>query len=159
ADNPERRRACILLWMDGGPSQTDTFSLKPGHPNGGLFKEIDTKAPGVRISEHLPRIGQFMDKMAIIRTMDTRAENDHPQGAHLLHTGYARRGPIRYPTLGSIVAREIGQVAATLPNFVSIAPERSVAPEAYHAGFLGPRYAPLIIGETSDYSREQVLDV
>ena len=47
-------KACILLWMQGGPSQTDTFDLKPGHANGGTFTEIQTAAPGVRISQHLP---------------------------------------------------------------------------------------------------------
>ncbi len=40
ARDPNRRRSCILLWMNGGPSQTDTFDLKPGHANGGPFKEI-----------------------------------------------------------------------------------------------------------------------
>src|SRR5262247_2598449 len=56
AASPTRGRSCILLWMSGGPSQTDTFDLKPGHANGGTFKEIETAAPGVRISEHLPGI-------------------------------------------------------------------------------------------------------
>src|SRR4051812_49128617 len=56
ASNPQRKRACILLWMMGGPSQMDTFDLKPGHANGGPIKEIDTKAPGLKISEHLPKL-------------------------------------------------------------------------------------------------------
>src|ERR1700748_3736478 len=59
------RRHCILLWMNGGPSQLDTFDLKPGHANGGPFKEADTSVPGIRISEHLPKIASFMDRMAI----------------------------------------------------------------------------------------------
>src|SRR5262249_6398556 len=50
AADPRRRRSCILLWMNGGPSQTDTFDMKPGHENGGLFKEIPTNVPGIRIS-------------------------------------------------------------------------------------------------------------
>src|SRR5439155_26936609 len=50
----KRKRACILLWMTGGPSQMDTFDLKPGHANGGPFTAMDTSAPGVRISDHLP---------------------------------------------------------------------------------------------------------
>src|SRR5262245_64168526 len=54
ARRPDRRRACILLWMSGGPSQIDTFDLKPGHANGGTFKEIETAVPGIKISEHLP---------------------------------------------------------------------------------------------------------
>src|SRR5678815_5583278 len=69
AAHPARKRACILLWMNGGPSQMDTFDLKPGHKNGGPYKEISTAVPGVRISEHLPKIAKHMDRMAIIRAM------------------------------------------------------------------------------------------
>src|SRR5438132_1251844 len=64
ANNPQRRRACILLWMNGGPSQTDTFDLKPGNANGGPFRETQTSVPGIRISEHLPRLAQQMQDMA-----------------------------------------------------------------------------------------------
>jgi len=153
AGNPQRRKACILLWMAGGPSHTDTWSLKPEHANGGLFKEIDTAAPGVRISEHLPKIARHMDKMAIIRTMSTGKANDHHLGSHVLHTGYEHGGPIQYPTLGSIVSKETGAADATLPNFVSIAPARFVLPEAYQPGFLGLKYAPLIVGDIKDERR------
>src|SRR5258708_16576137 len=72
AKHPLRRRSCILLWMNGGPSQTDTFDLKPGHANGGPFKEIATNAPGLKISEHLPKIAKFGNKMAVIRSMTTK---------------------------------------------------------------------------------------
>src|SRR5947208_5816358 len=72
ATNPQRKRSCILLWMNGGPSQMDTFDLKPGHANGGPFKEIQTSAPGLKISEHLPKIARFGDKMAIVRSMSTK---------------------------------------------------------------------------------------
>src|SRR5262245_52991374 len=72
AAHPERRRACILLWMNGGPSQTDTFDLKPGHPNGGTFRPIQTSVPGIQISEHLPRLAQQMRDIAIIRGMSSR---------------------------------------------------------------------------------------
>ncbi len=58
ATHPQRRRSCILLWMNGGPSQMDTFDLKPGHANGGPFKEIETSVPGLKISEHLPQARQ-----------------------------------------------------------------------------------------------------
>src|ERR1041384_2337923 len=66
ANDPNRRRACILLWMNGGPSQMDTFDLKPGHENGGPYKEISTSVPGIRISEHLPKVARNMEHMAII---------------------------------------------------------------------------------------------
>ena len=54
--DPQRKRSCILLWMSGGPSQMDTFDLKPGHANGGPFKEVATSVAGIRISEHLPKL-------------------------------------------------------------------------------------------------------
>ena len=76
AKNPQRKKACILLWMTGGPSQMDTFDLKPGHANGGPFQERQTSAPGLKISEHLPKIAQFGDKMAVIRGMSTK-EGEH----------------------------------------------------------------------------------
>src|SRR5471030_274995 len=150
ATNPQRRRSCILLWMNGGPSQMDTFDLKPGHANGGPYRETQTNVPGIRISEHLPRIAQHMDKMAIIRTMNTR-EGDHGRGTFYLRSGYLPQGPIQYPTLGSLVSKEIGAPDLPLPSFVSIAPYRQFSPAAFGSGFLGPQHAPLIVGETSNF--------
>jgi hypothetical protein len=146
ADHPQRRRACILLWMTGGPSQMDTFDLKPGHRNGGPYREIPTSVPGIRISEHLPRLAARMNDLVLIRSMSTR-ESDHGQGTFYLHTGYLARGGIQYPTLGSLVSKELGSEEAALPNFVSIAPSRVFNPAAYGPGFLGPRYAPLLVGD------------
>src|SRR5438477_4958947 len=116
ADDPRRRRSCILLWMNGGPSQIDTFDLKPGHANGGPYQEIQTNVPGIRISEHLPRVARHMDRMAIIRAMSTR-EGDHGRGTFYLRSGYLPQGPIQYPTLGSLVAKEIGATDLPLPSF------------------------------------------
>src|SRR6201996_7856808 len=82
-DDPRRRRACILLWMNGGPSQTDTFDLKPGHANGGEFKEVATSVPGLRFSEHLPKLGKFGDQLAVVRSLTTK-EGDHGRGTHLV---------------------------------------------------------------------------
>jgi hypothetical protein len=146
AAHPRRRKSCILLWMTGGPSQTDTFDPKPGHANGGEFKAIETAVPGIRISEHLPRLAMQMKDIAIIRSMSTR-EGDHGRATFNLRTGYQQMGPIRYPTLGSLVAKELGSDDAELPNFVSIAPSRGFNPAAFGPGFLGPQYAPLIVGE------------
>jgi hypothetical protein len=145
AKNPQRKRACILLWMSGGPSQMDTFDLKPGHANGGEFKEIATNAPGMKISEHLPKIAKFGDRMAIVRSMSTK-EGDHGRATFLMRTGYLPQGPIQYPTLGALVSKELGSDESDLPNFVSIAPERFLSPGAFGSGFLGPQYAPLIVG-------------
>jgi hypothetical protein len=146
ASDPRRRTACILLWMTGGPSQIDTFDPKPGHANGGLFKPIETAVPGIQISEHLPKLARQMKDMAIIRSMSTK-EGDHSRATFNMRTGYNQAGPIHYPTLGSLVSKELGSDDAELPNFVSIAPVRAFNPAAFSPGFLGPRYAPLIVGE------------
>jgi hypothetical protein len=146
AADPKRRRSCILLWMNGGPSQLDTFDLKPGHPNGGPFQEIETAVPGIKISEHLPKIAKLADHLAIIRSMSTK-EADHGRATYTMRTGHAPGGPIQYPALGSLVAKELEPPDAELPSFVSIAPFRFLSPAAYGSGFLGPRYAPLIVGE------------
>jgi hypothetical protein len=150
AADPKRQRSCILLWMDGGPSQMDTFDLKPGHANGGPFREMDTAVPAIRISEHLPQLARYMDRLALVRSM-TSKEGDHDLANYFVHAGYLKRGQIKYPTIGALVAKETGTENADLPAFVSIAPGSPLSP-AQAAGFLGPRYAPLFVGggDTSD---------
>jgi hypothetical protein len=148
AGDPNRRKSVILLWMNGGPSQMDTFDLKPGHPNGGSFREIQTSVPGIRISEHLPRVARNMQDMAIIRSMNTR-EGDHGRATFYLRTGYLPQGPIQYPTLGSLISKELGAEDHPLPNFVSIAPYRIFSPTAWGPGFLGPQYAPLLVADNA----------
>jgi hypothetical protein len=144
----EAPRACIMLWMAGGPSQTDTFDLKPGHANGGPVQEIDTAAPGVRISEYLPGLATQMQDVAIVRSLTT-TEGDHDRGTRLMMTGYRPGGAnIDYPVLGSIVAKQLGRADQELPNFISISPFRFAN---LGAGFLGPDYAPLTVsGQSND---------
>jgi hypothetical protein len=150
ARNPQRKRACILLWMSGGPSQIDTFDMKPGHANGGEFKEIATSAPGIKISEHLPGVARQMDRMAIVRSMSTK-EGDHGRATFLMRTGYLPQGPIQYPAFGALVSKELGSDDNDLPNFISIAPQRFLSPGAFDSGFLGPQYAPLIVGDSNAF--------
>jgi hypothetical protein len=146
--SPQRKRSCILLWMNGGPSQMDTFDLKPGHANGGPFQAIQTSVPGLRISEHLPKLAQLADHLALVRSMSTK-EGDHGRASYFLRTGYMPQGQVRYPTLGSLVAKELADEAADLPSFVSIAPYRFLNQAAYEPGFLGHEFAPLIVGESN----------
>ena len=143
--DPGRKMSCILLWMTGGPSQVDTFDPKPEHENGGPFKAIETAVPGIRLAEHLPGLAREAKDLAIIRSMST-GEGDHGRATYLLRTGYLPQGQVRFPTLGSIVANEFDD-ASDLPRFVSIAPYRAFNPSAFGSGFLGPRFAPLIVGE------------
>jgi hypothetical protein len=123
----------------------DTFDLKPGQANGGPFREIATAVPGIRISEHLPRVARNLNDLAIVRSMSTR-EADHGRATYQMRTGYPPSGEIQYPTLGSLFSKELGQPGAELPNFVSIAPYPFFSPAAYAPGFLGPQYGPLVLG-------------
>ncbi len=145
-ESPTRKRACILLWMSGGPSQIDTFDPKPGHENGGPTKAIDTSVPGIQIAENLPKLAQLMQHVAVVRSITTK-EGDHSRATHFVRTGSLPEGPIRYPTIGSLFSKELGDPAADLPNFVSVAPNRFLSPAAFGPGFLGPQYAPLFVGE------------
>ncbi|MEZ6061087.1 MAG: DUF1501 domain-containing protein [Planctomycetaceae bacterium] len=144
----EPGRACILLWMGGGPSQLDTFDPKPNHRNGGPVKAIDTAVPGIRISEYLPELAKQMNDMVLLRGM-TSKEGDHGRASQLMLTGYRPLEAVRYPSLGALIARELGRPDSELPNFVSISPFRFGGVGG--PGFLGPKYAPLTVsGNSSD---------
>src|SRR5262249_3217440 len=139
--------------------QIDTFDLKPGHPNGGPYKEIATAVPGIKISEHLPKIANHMKDMVLIRSMSTK-EGDHGRATHFLRTGYLPQGAVQFPSVGSLLAKELGESDAAIPNCVSIAPYRFFNPAAYDSGFLGSRCSPLIVGETTSAPRNNnVIDL
>lgn len=144
AGDPRRSRHCILLWMSGGPSQTDTWDMKPGHANGGAFKEVETSVPGLRFSEHLPLLGKQASRLAVIRSLSTK-EGDHARGTHLVRTGFVPRGDVNYPSICCSLAKELESATNTLPNYVSVSPQQQVNPAAFGPGFLGPRYAPAVV--------------
>ena len=139
-----RRKSVIMLWMNGGPSTIDLWDMKPGHENGGPFKEIQTAVPGMRISEHLPHLAKEADALAIIRSMATR-EGDHRRARIVSATGYTPQGAIQFPSLGSLIAHEHDAEETDLPGFVAIG-SRDYDAEGLGAGFLGPHYSPLVIG-------------
>ena len=111
--------ACILLWMQGGPSQFETFSPKPGHDNGGETTAISTSLPGIQIADRFPHVAQVMDDVAILRSMTSR-EGNHQRASFLIHTGYAPTASVKHPALGSIAAHQIQNAACELPAFVRI---------------------------------------
>ncbi|MGH7128445.1 MAG: DUF1501 domain-containing protein, partial [Planctomycetaceae bacterium] len=152
AAHPQRRRSCILLWMTGGPTQTDTFDMKPGHENGGEFQPIDTSVSGLQVCEHLPLLAKQMEHVVPVRSMSTK-EGDHERATYLLRTGYLPQGPVHYPTFGSVLSKELGRDDAELPGYVSIGPYRFLSPDAYGPGFLGPKYAPLVVGQGQGFNQ------
>ncbi len=140
-DLRKRGMACILLWMGGGPSQFETFSPKPGHENGGETKAISTAVSGIQIADSLPKCAAAMNDIAIIRSM-TSKEGSHPRATFLLHHGYLPMGGVKFPTLGSHVAQQIGTPGFELPSFVRIGGRGA---DAGGAGFLGVDYDPFIL--------------
>ncbi len=144
ASDPRRRRHCILLWMAGGPSQMDTFDMKPGHENGGEFKETSTNVPGVRFSEHLPQLAEHADKLAIIRSLSTK-EGDHERGAYLMRTGQRPMSAIDYPSVAAALGKELALADDSLPPYISVAPYRGPGRGGFGPGFLGPKFAPLVV--------------
>jgi hypothetical protein len=133
----------VLIWLAGGASTKDMWDLRPGTDNGGPYRQIQTNVNGIQISEHFPQFAQLMNHAAIIRSMST-AEGAHARASYNLHTGYREgQGGIVYPSIGSIVSKELGDETAAMPNFVSIG-QRS-----YGAGFLGPRHQPLIVANAA----------
>jgi uncharacterized protein (DUF1501 family) len=140
-------KACIVLWMSGGPSQTDTWDLKPGHKNGGPSKETATPVAGLRISETLPKLAAAAKDLGIIRSMTTR-EGEHQRATQLLHTGQLPNDAVAYPALGSLLAKEIGDPEHDLPSYVTVSPPGGLG--NFGAGFLGPQYAPMAVSGISD---------
>ena len=100
-----KARACILIWLDGGPSHLETFDLKPDSPKEvrGPFRPISTNVSGLQISELLPRTAKVADKIAVIRSM-TSPLGEHNFGSHYLLSGYKPTPALAYPSLGSVVA-------------------------------------------------------
>jgi hypothetical protein len=154
ASDPARKRACIVLWMAGGPTQTDTFDPKPDHANGGPFNAIETAARGVRIGEHLPLVAKQMSHLAVVRSMATR-EGDHGRATLHLRTGNLPQGGIDFPVFGALVSNERARPDADLPGYVSVSP-RGFGTAALSAGFLGSRHSPLVVGDAgSGYGGEE----
>src|SRR5438552_1912315 len=134
-----KAKSCILLWMDGGPSHKDTFDLKPESKGAGEFKPIKTAAPGIEISEHLPKVAQVMNHGIVVRGMTT-PEGAHARAKYYMHTGFREgQGGVIYPAVGSLVSQELGKTDSPMPNYVSI------GGRTYGSGFLGPKHQPLLI--------------
>lgn len=161
-DSFGRAKACILLFMWGGPAHQDTWDLKPEAPAEirGEFLPISTNVPGIQICEHFPRLAQRVDQLAIVRSM-THTDVNHTTSTHYLLTGQPPPpgGDLRgdWPHMGAVLAR-LGRGTEPLPPFVSMRPKlENTVPrfvEQSHgqfAGWLGQAHDPLTID--SDPSR------
>lgn len=134
-------KSIIVLWMDGGPSQFDTLDPKPGHRNGGGVRAIPTAIPGVQVASTLEQTASVLDRLAVVRCMDTR-EGNHARARALMHTGYAPNPTVAYPSLGSIIAYEKGDGTLPIPEHVSI------NSPGYRAGELGIEFDPFFVRDS-----------
>ena len=98
-----KAQACILIWLEGGQSQMDTWDPKPSSS----FASISTNVPGIQISELFPTLAQRMDRIALIRSMHSK-ENNHLQATHFAVTGHSPSPAMKFPSFGSIITHEMG---------------------------------------------------
>jgi len=138
AELGKRPKAMILLWMDGGPSQYETFNPKVGSEFQGPSGAIKTNLPGVEIGEMWPETAKVMDKIALIRSMES-GEADHFRAIKLVKTGYKISPTLAYPQWGSVVGHERYDPAFELPPFVRVGKPR-IATRDVNSGVLGAKY-------------------
>ena len=140
-----KAQACILVWLDGGQSQMDTWDPKPISS----FKPISTNVAGIQISELLPRLAGQMDKVALIRSMHT-LENNHGVASHYAATGHRPSPAMKFPGFGAIVTREMGPRRHFPPHvMVPNMPKGKQFDEYFKAHFIGPQYDPMILPDPS----------
>ncbi len=139
-DAGKKKKSCILLWMNGGASQIDTFDMKPGQRTAGPFRPQASNVTGLQVCEYLPEMARRMDRLAVIRSMRTGSP-DHPDGIYHMHTCYKMSERIPHPEMGAMVAKYLGADASDLPSFVRMGPVGNAG-----AGYLGPKYEPYSVG-------------
>ncbi len=145
------KRSVILIWQHGGPSQLDTFDMKPDQPSEvrGPYESIETSLPGLRICEHMPHHAEVMDKCSIIRSF-THGNGDHWAAAHWLLTGYigangSDRIP-RNPSMQAIASHLLGPRQSGVPSGINV----NDGGFGFHGGaYLGVAHNPFRIGDFS----------
>jgi hypothetical protein len=134
-----RTKSVIMVWQCGGPSQQDTYDLKPEAPAEirGEFKPISTNIPGIHISEHYPLQAKMFDKLAVIRSVRP-VDSGHSDWG--VSTGYSDEANKRehHPSIGSVISKTRGGSNADVPPYVSL---RGITP-ALEAGYLGVAHNP-----------------
>ena len=122
AGSPLDAKRCILLFLVGGPSQLDTWDLKPDAPDNirGPFRPIRTSVPGMIISENFPQMARRADQYALVRSVFHRAAPIHETGHQLMQTGQLFRSAQEYPHIGSVVSKIRGAASPGMPPFVIV---------------------------------------
>jgi hypothetical protein len=147
--NSANRKAVILIWLSGGPSQLETWDPKPNAPSEfrGPFGSIATKVPGVRVSEHLPLQAAIMDNLALVRSVDCSTSNDHFPAPMQAGNPSAQRSKIdphigTHPSMGAVAAKFRGANDPALPAFVGFADENLFFADVLGGSPMGGAYEP-----------------
>ena len=156
---------CIMLFLIGGPSQLDTWDLKPDAPDNvrGPFKPIKTNVPGVEISEHFPLMAKQADRYALLRSVHHKAAPIHETGHQMMQTGYLVRGGLEYPHYGSVLSHVKGKTSSGLPPFVILpGPIGNTGVSVSHgqtAGYLGAKHEPFFLRGDAAAKGFQIADI
>ncbi len=140
-----RQQQFLVIWLDGGISQLESWDPKPGTEFGGPYRAIPTKLPGVHVSELMPKTAQQMHRLSVVRNMCTKDEN-HSSGVPRILRGDPKNRGVTYPYLGAAMSKLRGDPKSALPNYVWVKPG-SGGYIWQHAGFLGSRYGALALGD------------
>jgi len=156
-----KAKACVLIWLDGGPTHLETFDPKPDAPAEvrGPLDSISSKVEGIRLNEYLERTANIMDQLAIVRSM-TSPLGEHNFGTHYLMTGYKPSLVLRYPSFGATVAEVRSQAAratnSVLPPYIAVPKfSRNISGN----GFLPSSTAPFSVGGNPDRPDFKVRDL
>jgi uncharacterized protein (DUF1501 family) len=142
---------CILLFLVGGPSQLDTWDLKPDAPDEvrGPFRPIRTNVPGIAVGECFPRMARMADRYALIRSVHHDAAPIHETGHQLMQTGRLFRGGLEHPHYGAVLSHLRGARPGATPPFVVLpGPVGNTGVSVSHgqtAGYLGDAHAPIFV--------------
>jgi hypothetical protein len=140
-----KAKSCILMFLEGGPSQMDTWDPKPNSS----FRPISTNVAGIQISELLPNLAKRMNHLALVRSVKSFGD-DHPQAVHYAATGHLHNPAMQFPSFGAIVAKELGPLNGMPPYVIVPRWERSRQYQDYFkSAFLGPDFDPMTIADPS----------
>jgi hypothetical protein len=140
AEAKRNGKRCIMLYMEGGASQIDTFDMKLGRPTAGPFRSIKTNVNGIDVCEYLPKIAKHADKLAIIRSMKTKSV-DHGIGGYHMHTCYPSSEKFPHAEIGAMIAKYCENPESDLPSFIKM----GVLACSAGSGYLGPQYEPFSV--------------
>ena len=157
----QRAKSVILVYLDGGPAQTDTFDPKPeaGRNYYGSYKGVcKTNVEGIEIGEKLPLLATMADKYTLIRSL-THRSNAHETGHYAMITGDTSGGAVVYPSFGAVISyMKRDTYKGILPCYISVTSANSRFNEG---GFLGNAYKSFDTGgkpESAEYEVEGIVN-